>query len=110
MSNPQPKKEKVTDWKVTRKPSKPMKNKEPKKKHRVKLYPLYSIQFFEDRKTGTLNMLEVSNIKDDTEPLKKQQSSLFLHGYYIANSNLLTKGDKEAFADFCNSYLKNLKP
>ena len=81
------------------------------KKYRAKQYPLYSIQFFRDKRKGfgsdVINLFETSNIPDGTEPLR--ELDLHFHGLHIARSELLTKGDKESLASFCKAYLENYK-
>lgn len=87
-----------------------MERKTKKKLYPAKRYPLYSIQFTQNRGWDNyLKMHETSNIQEAKEPLKDNIHDMSLFGIYIAESKLLSKGDKEAFAWFCESYLSNYK-
>lgn len=83
--------------------------KTPKKRYHAKRYPLYAIQFYINKENGNVCMLETSNIPDGTEPLARNAYSMMIYGRNIADSQLLTNGDKDALMVFCEEYIIRYK-
>lgn len=80
------------------------------KKYRAKQYPLYSIQISQNKGFNNyLKLCETSNIKDGTEPLADKLSDMGKFGFDLAESKLLTKGDKIALARMFEYYLNHYK-
>lgn len=84
------------------------------KKYRAKQYPLFAISLYKNRQ-GTLGIQITSNIPDGTEPFLHEPMNMKLFGEYIAETDLLTKGDLFAICSMFQSYIdtlerKNYKP
>ncbi len=74
------------------------------KKYKAKQYPLYSISFYKNR-NKTICFQETSNIKDGTEPFVNESLNLRSFAIHLAESDILTKGDKLAMCVFFQNYI-----